>query len=182
MTLDSSPSTRAPSVPLDPWRAASSRASHPSAGVDGEPLVLAIARGLAAVTAPWEWSTGDAPTERSYELLLSTDQYDAWLIHWPPGTGIDAHDHGGSVGAFGIVAGELAEDVSADGATTTRVLGEGDATCFGADHVHAVFNRGALGATSVHVYSPPLRSMSFYRPTADGMAVTRTDDVEAARR
>jgi len=51
---------------------------------------------------------------------------------------------------------------------------------FGGDHVHAVVNRGEAGATSVHVYSPPLSSMSFYRESADGgYEVDRVDQVFA---
>jgi hypothetical protein len=41
-------------------------------------------------------------------------------------------------------------------------VGAGETVAFGADHVHAVVNRGAVAATSVHVYSPPLRSMGFH--------------------
>ena len=85
-----------------------------------------IAAGLAAVSIPWEMATGTTPTERCYELLLSTDQYDAWLIHWPTGTGLEAHDHGGSVGAFAVVSGVLDEDVRHDGVTTTRRFEAGE--------------------------------------------------------
>ncbi len=109
--------------PLSPprtWAHASSRAVHPSSHAGDEPLVRVIAAGLAAVSMPWELTSGTVPTERCYELLLSTDSYDAWLIHWPPGTGIEAHDHGGSTGAFAVVSGVLDEDVEMDVHTTTR--------------------------------------------------------------
>jgi hypothetical protein len=36
---------------------------------------------------------------------------------------------------------------------------------FGAEHVHRVVNPSAQPATSLPVYSPPLVSMDFYRPT-----------------
>ena len=164
------------------WRAAASRATHPSARDECEPLIVAIARGLAAVSTPWELGTGDAPSERCYELLLSTDVYDAWLIHWPAGTGLDAHDDGESTGAFAIVAGELDEDTAFEGVVTTRRFGEGNLVWFDEGHVHAVVNRGDVGATSVHVYSPPLRTMSFYSAGPEGeMVVERVDDVEGVR-
>ncbi|MET0910024.1 MAG: cysteine dioxygenase family protein [Ilumatobacteraceae bacterium] len=166
---------------VDPWRVASSRAVHPSAHSGEEPLVAVIAAGLAAVSVPWELSTGTHPTERCYELLLATDQYDAWLIHWPAGTGLDAHDHGGSTGAFAVVGGLLDEDITVDGRTVTRRFGAGQTAAFDGDHVHAVINRADVGATSVHVYSPPLRTMSFYRdsPTGD-RAVARVEPVSPA--
>lgn len=154
---------------VDHWRLASSMAVHPSSSSpsasDGgdSPLVAAIAAGLAAVSLPWELGTVTTPVEREYELILATCQYDAWLIHWPPGTGLDAHDHGGSAGAFSVVAGLIDEDVIApDGTTTTRRLGAGETVAFGPEHVHAVVNRGTAGVTSVHVYSPPLGAMGFH--------------------
>jgi hypothetical protein len=147
----------------DEWRVATSRAVHPSAREHDEPLVAVIAEGLAAVAVPWELATGGSPEQREYELILSTDLYDAWLVHWPAGVGLDAHDHGGSTGAFAVVSGLLDED-SVDGEVrVTRRVFAGSAVHFDGDRVHAVVNRGDVGATSVHVYSPPLRTMCFYR-------------------
>ena len=129
---------------------------------------------------PWELTSPTVPTERCYELLLSTDSYDAWLIHWPPGTGIAAHDHGGSTGAFAVVSGVLDEDVGMDEHTTTRRLHPGESVVFRGDHVHAVVNRGETGATSVHVYAPPLRAMAFYGESTDGdRIVERVEQVAA---
>lgn len=155
----------------DPWRIATSRAIHPSTCDAGEPLIAVIARGLAAASAPWELTTGTVPDERCYELLLSTPRYDAWLIHWPAGTGLDAHDHGRSAGAFAVVSGTLDEETTDGGVTSTRRVHEGGTIWFEADHVHAVVNRGDVGATSVHVYSPPLRTMGFYRSEGSGAAL-----------
>lgn len=171
-------------ISSDPWRVVSSKSIHPSARSTDEPLVATIAAGLAAVSGPWELTTGTAPDERSYELLLSTEQYDAWLIYWPAGSGLDAHDHGGSSGAFAVVDGTLDEDVSeANGDLVTRRLVAGDSVSFDGDHVHAVVNRTTAGATSVHVYSPPLRAMGFYRPDERGdLVVERIDDLDEARR
>ena len=157
--------------PTDAWRIASSRAVHPSAHDGGEPLVAAIAEGLAAVALPWELATGEQPTERAFQLLLSTEHYDAWLIHWPAGTGLEAHDHGGSYGAFAVVDGRLDEDVVVDGRVrSTRTVLVGESVRFDGGHVHAVVNRSGTGATSVHVYSPPLRSMTFHAVGADPAA------------
>jgi len=173
-------STDTTTTDSDPWGRVSSRAVHPSSHSGEEPLVSVIAAGLAEVSMPWEMTGHTSSTERSYELLLATESYDAWLIHWPAGTGLEAHDHGGSIGAFAVVSGVLDEDVERDGETVTRRVGVGQSIAFGGDHVHAVVNRGTTGATSVHVYSPPLSSMSFYRESADGgYEVDRVDQVFA---
>ena len=160
------------------WRSAASRAIHPSICDGAEPLIASIARGLAAASAPWPDLAAEQSADRRYELLLTTDAYDAWLIHWPAGTGLDAHDHGGSVGAFSVVDGTLDEDTISAERTRTRRLSAGDTVRFGAHDVHAVVNRTRASATSVHVYSPPLRTMSFYEPDTDGALVaTRVAEV-----
>lgn len=132
------------------------------------------------MSAPWEPSIGNAPAERRYELLLATEAYDAWLIHWPGRTGLDAHDHGDSAGAFAVVSGVLEEDTVTNAGLVTRSVHEGGAVWFGVDHVHAVANRSNVGATSVHVYSPPLQTMGFYRPDSAGrLVVDRTDRISS---
>ncbi|HEY5876768.1 MAG TPA: cysteine dioxygenase family protein, partial [Ilumatobacteraceae bacterium] len=144
-------------VVADPWKSAAARATHPALPSDhADGLLTAIATGLASVALPWELAAGEQHAERQFQLLIATDVYDAWLVHWPVGTGLDLHDHGGSAGAFAVVAGDLDEDVVRDGTTVTTRVGPGDSVVFGEGHVHAVVNRGDVGATSVHVYSPPL--------------------------
>ena len=174
--------TRLSSVPplfADQWRTASSRAVDPSGRDVGDSLVAAVAEGLAPVTVPWELAAGDSPNERRHELLLSTDVYDAWLIHWPPGTGLVAHDHGGSAGALAVVAGTLDEDTVVDDRPVTTRIGPGESIRFGGGHIHAVANRGDVGVTSVHVYSPPLRTMGYYRvDTAGRLVINRVDEIE----
>ncbi len=148
--------------PLDALRRASSQALHPST-VSVDPLVLrAIASGLAAVTLPWELSTGEVPRERRYARVLSTPVYEAWVICWPAGTALDLHDHGGSAGAFTVVSGQLDETTIDDGRVGQQRYEPGETASFGPSKVHAVANRGQGMATSVHVYSPPLEVMDYY--------------------
>jgi hypothetical protein len=45
-----------------------------------------------------------------------------------------------------------------------QTLTTGTARAFGSGHVHRVVNPSARPATSLHVYSPPLMTMDFYRP------------------
>jgi quercetin dioxygenase-like cupin family protein len=160
-----------PPIVADHWRTASSRAVHPSGRDDGDSIVLAVAEGLAAVAVPWELAAGDSPYERRHALLLATEVYDAWLIHWPPGTGLVAHDHGDSCGALAVVSGTLDEDTVVDDHAVTKRIGPGESISFDAGHIHAVTNRGASSVTSVHVYSPPLRTMGYYRQGPDGSLI-----------
>jgi Cysteine dioxygenase type I len=122
----------------------------------------AIAAGLAAVTEPWELSVGELPTDRRYRRLLATPVYEAWVIRWPSGESLDPHDHGGSAGAFSVVSGELEEATFEGDTTVVRTFTPGQTSHFRASQVHAIVNRGAVAATSVHVYSPPLSSMTYY--------------------
>ncbi len=170
-----------PSAPVvaDPWSSAVASAAPPDRPADhADELLTAIATGLASVAVPWELATGEHPAERQFQLLIATDVYDAWLVHWPVGTGLDLHDHGGSAGAFAVVAGDLDEDVVRDGTTETTHVGPGASVVFGEGHVHAVMNRGGVGATSVHVYSPPLTSMGYYRhEVGGGLVAQRVESV-----
>lgn len=151
-----SPRTDSALHAADHWRRCASQAAHPSAASDDVSLLEAIAAGLAAVTVPWELDPRQTAEPRN-ELVLSTEVYDAWIIHWPPGHTDDIHDHRGSAGAFAVVSGTLTEECCGTAGTVgvTRVSA-GDARAFAASTIHRISNRGRHTATSVHVYSPPL--------------------------
>ena len=156
------------------WRHACVRALHPAFAPDGD-LLTAIAEGLAAVTMPWELSAGGAPAGRSYERLLATASYDAWLIGWPPGSSLELHDHGTSAGAFAVVSGVLTEEAVVSGRSVSTAVPAGRSVSFAAGAVHGVANLHGTCATSVHVYAPPLSTMGFYRIDPEGLVhpVTR---------
>jgi hypothetical protein len=158
------------------WKQAAVRALHPSRGTVGADVLAAIAAGLASVTVPWELGHDEVPAERRYERVLSTPAYDAWVISWPSGGALDLHDHGGSAGAFSVVAGQL-DEATVDGTVTVvRTFSAGQTTTFNSTRVHAVVNRGSVVATSVHVYSPPLSSMVYYGVDDDGGLVAVAED------
>ena len=79
-----------------------------------------------------------------------------------------------------MVMGELDEHIATAGRTTRRRLWVGDVVAFGRRHVHALTNPNTTTAISIHVYSPPLRSMGFYRSDGEGdlvaAAVMTADD------
>lgn len=157
---------------LDAWRFTASRAAHPSNPRTDHSLLVAIAEGLGAVAVPAQLVADPAPDGRTYQLLLETAEYDAWIIHWPAGTGLGTHDHGDSAGAFVVIDGALDEDQPrVDGSVVTRRIAAGASVSFDIGYVHAVVNRTDAPATSVHVYSPPVRSMGFYVADDDGRLV-----------
>lgn len=160
---------RSPSAPADTTDRKPRRRSrnHPHAGA-GQALPLESLRQIAAELArsatpaglSWTRATG-----RRYARLADTPRYDAWLIAWSPGSGLELHDHSGSLGAVAVVTGKLVE-VSTNLRwrlpVRTRVASAGGVFGIAATCVHEVTNPGPGDALSVHVYSPPLRSMTFF--------------------
>ena len=123
------------------------------------PALVDMATGLAAASP-----VPGPPTDgrRAAVRLLATPAYEAWLLVWPPGTGIEAHDHGDASGAFVVVDGELTETRWSGHRSTRRRLRPGHAAAVPAGAVHGIAASGRRTAVSVHVYSPPLTEMRFY--------------------
>ena len=185
--------------PAAPGRRRSRDAPTPLSLVDLTDLTLAVAaevrdgRYAAVVDATSRWSR-----------RLHADGYlDVWLIGWAPTQAAELHDHGGSLGALTVVQGELTEwrwsggrsghlsDATlgaipvASGATEgmvrsgpglrRRLLRAGRGATFRLGHVHDVSNRAPGSAVSVHAYSPPLSTMSYYEVDGDTIRRTRSE-------
>ncbi|MDQ1394576.1 MAG: hypothetical protein QOF30_3553 [Acidimicrobiaceae bacterium] len=102
---------------------------------------------------------------RRYAKLLATAEYDVWLIAWAAGGALELHDHGGSTGVARVVEGELIEmytDLAARHPLRSATLGTGDSVAVASTRVHEVWNPGPGRALSVHAYSPPLATMTFF--------------------
>jgi hypothetical protein len=136
-----------------------------------------LAAELAAEVDLSHW-TGEAD-ERTWSSLGEGPEWNAWLELWPGGGGIELHDHGGSAAAVAVVAGRLVEAwaVAKGRRLSRRRLESGTVVWLPPSHVHDIVNVDVQPALSVHVYSPALTSMTFYRRTEDGLAVERTDRV-----
>jgi mannose-6-phosphate isomerase-like protein (cupin superfamily) len=137
--------------------------------------LLRIVRDLAADRDRWLARVVHRPDQRWFERVTLADDHDVWLIGWDSFQGVDLHDHGDATGVLYVVDGELVETSTTRG--TARVVEQtlhaGTARAFGAGHVHRVVNPAARPATSLHVYSPPLSVMDFYRP-GEGRTLERT--------
>jgi len=141
---------------------------------------------LLAVAARWADPAGWPvrlrfdPTGRWYARLATTDEHEVWALSWLPGQGTDLHDHGGSSGAFLVVAGTLTEETVSGGRLRPHPLAAGAGRRFGARHVHVVTNRGDRPAVSVHVYRPALRRMTRYHLVAGQLLVAEVAEAGVA--
>lgn len=160
--------TALPRRPAPLPRPADPTAWAPQALLD---LVSAVADDLAAWRSAVRFDAG----RRHWSRLPAPDGAELWLLTWLPDQATDLHDHGPSAAALTVVGG-LLEEVRADasGRRTTSVLGRGDGVHLAPGVVHDVGNRGTEPAVSVHAYSPPLSSMSFYETSAAGLHRVRT--------
>lgn len=141
-----------------------------------------LADDLAAHPALWRPLVRHDPADRWYVRLRYTADFEVWLIGWETGQDTELHDHGGSSGAFAVCEGALTEDwterattLGSFGSLRRRVRPAPSRRVFGPTYVHNLVNTGPGIATSIHVYSPPLSSMTYYQRAADGtLAVKRT--------
>ncbi len=138
--------------------------------VERDAVALALAAGFAGPVA-------DLPpaAHRRWWRVMATDAFDAWLIDWPTEASVHPHDHGGSAASIAVVRGGLSEVLLAGEHADTTDLGPGVVHRVAEDAVHDISNPGPARATSVHVYSPPLRTMVFYD---DRGRPLRQDDVD----
>lgn len=141
--------------------------------------LLDLARQIASDSCSLADLVPEEVTERTYRLLGRDDVVEAWLIAWPPGGRLDLHDHGISSGAFFVVEGELEEFYSRRLCPLTvfrrRRHPVGGGVGFRGRYVHDVRNPGTANALSVHVYSPPLEAMTFYRRDRTDVLPKRTE-------
>jgi quercetin dioxygenase-like cupin family protein len=139
------------------------------------PRLAEIAKSLADRPEQWLHRVRLSADGRWYERLHHDDDHEVWLISWLPGQATGFHDHGESEGAFTVVLGSLEEREPGE----TRSVDAGGSWAFGADYVHDVRNVSDAPAVSVHVYSPPLSTMTRYEQTGEGLvavAVEQTED------
>lgn len=121
-----------------------------------------IAEGIAA-SPLWHDLAEPGPGGRSAVRLVRTECYEVWVLGWWPGQSVELHDHGDSHAAFTVVEGDLIEVTGRRDGTLERVeLPTGATRLVRAGTRHDVLNLATTPATSIHVYSPQLTSMTFY--------------------
>jgi Cysteine dioxygenase type I len=127
------------------------------------------------------------PETRWHQRIYRDQRVDVWLISWLPSQGTQLHDHGGSSGSFTVLAGELTEAVYVPAGPKAATLRErrhraGRSIGFDARYIHDVRNLSDAPAVSIHAYSRPLTSMTFWDLDDNGglikLATLDTDDPE----
>jgi hypothetical protein len=151
--------------------------------------LIEFTRRVAADVSSGKYPSIDFDADTRWHRRIYRDAtVDVWLITWLPSQGTQLHDHGGSAGSFTVVSGELAEVVyAAAGGSAGQLLEHarpaGASVGFDARYVHDVRNTSAAPAVSVHAYSRPLTSMTYYDVVGGSLeqvATLATDDPEPA--
>jgi rhodanese-related sulfurtransferase/predicted metal-dependent enzyme (double-stranded beta helix superfamily) len=142
-----------------------------------------VARHLAHAREGWIGRVHHDPRRRYFERIHVDRDLDAWVIGWAPGQGVPAHEHGGSVGALLVIEGSLLETrFDGDGAPRVEMRRVNDLATVPSGTVHALSNIHDRVATTIHVYSPALRSMDFVDLDRPGAPRLRTEEVAARAR
>lgn len=139
-------------------------------------LLVDIATGIARATTLWQAVVCHDERRRRPVRLLATERYEVWVIGWTQGQGVPLHDHGDAAAVVTVVEGTLVEQEVAGRDLRTRVLPARDTVVLAAGSIHEVRNRHAQPATSIHVYSPPLTSMTRYDP--DSFEPIGTEEID----
>jgi hypothetical protein len=93
--------------------------------------------------------------------LWLTDHSEAWLNTWWEPRDSGYHDHDGSNGGVYVIEGSAtSEGLRVGAARSPRAVSAGGTFSFGGDEIHRVDHH--RGAITIHVYSPPLRSIGHY--------------------
>lgn len=131
---------------------------------------------VAAQPDDWRHLLRFPERQRWYQPVHATPTVEVWLLTWPQDSSTELHDHGASAGALCVVEGELEEvHVAARGQLRGRALHPGDVEGFSPGYVHDVRTRRREPAVSVHAYSPPLSSMTYYESADRGLVAVRTE-------
>jgi Cysteine dioxygenase type I len=144
--------------------------------------LIEFTRFYADEVASGQYPDIDYDEERRWHQRIYRDRrVDVWLISWLPTQGTQLHDHGGSSGSFTVLSGRLNEAVAGSGRLHEHERPAGQSVGFGPHYVHDVRNLSTAPAVSVHAYSPPLTTMTYY-DLAEGrlepLASVATDDPE----
>jgi predicted metal-dependent enzyme (double-stranded beta helix superfamily) len=128
--------------------------------------LLALVDEVVAAEALWRHLVVHDASDRATLRLIATDCYEVWLLGWTPGQRVELHDHGPSHAAFQVVEGTLTELEPGPRGLARRIRTTGSRRAVPSGTVHDVLNASSTPATSLHAYSPPLSSMTFYDPSA----------------
>jgi predicted metal-dependent enzyme (double-stranded beta helix superfamily) len=141
-----------------------------------DPETLAnVATALVSAGQIWQGTARFDPATRQPVRLVADEAFEAWIIGWTTGQGLELHDHGDSAGAIVVAAGRLHETTLGERGLEVRTLDRGLVRRLRPRTVHGVNNIDDRPATSIHVYSPPLARMTHFDST--GRVAVKTVDL-----
>jgi hypothetical protein len=169
--------------PILPVASPSSIGEQPDGALPGDPprlppaFLAELVDGIAAATPLWRSLAAHDPVHRTNVRLLASDVYEVWLLGWSPSHRVELHDHGRSHAALRVVDGMLCELERSPSGLVRRRLPSGSGRQLRSGTVHEVLNESDAVATSIHAYSPPLSTMTFY--DSSGSRPVRCEAVES---
>jgi len=134
----------------------------------------AKAREHAANEATWRPHVKHEPDTRHYHRLEHNDAYETYVISWMDDHDTGFHDHDVSCGGVHVIEGGIFEERLGFGTDhLERLVGPGETIEFAPSYIHRFRPKDGIPTVTIHVYSPPLRTMGAYHQGADG-ALIRT--------
>lgn len=130
---------------------------HPPRPLTAEECADLARRAAAAIDVDALERSGPGQAVR----LWLTEHSEAWLNTWWEERDSGYHDHGGSSGGVYVIEGSATtEGLRIGGVRSPLSVTAGDTFSFAGDEIHRVDHH--RGAITIHVYSPPLRSIGHY--------------------
>jgi predicted metal-dependent enzyme (double-stranded beta helix superfamily) len=137
--------------------------------------LIDLVRSTAAHPERWQQHVRFTNDDRYFYLLRSDEMVDMWLLTWLPGQATTLHDHGGSAAAIAVAQGELHEEhADRNGRLEHHSLTGAAPHWLADDAVHDIYNSSGPPAISIHAYSPPLCSMTFYQRRGGSLVAVKT--------
>jgi hypothetical protein len=94
-------------------------------------------------------------------VLWQDEESVAWLNVMPEPRDTGYHDHDGSAAGVYVIEGNVTnEGLPLGGSRRPRHYGPGDSFSLPVSAIHRMYHD--IGAITIHVYSPPLRSIGYY--------------------
>jgi mannose-6-phosphate isomerase-like protein (cupin superfamily) len=139
-----------------------------------------MARAIADDGARWQQHVQHQPASRHFHRLEHNDRFEVYVISWMDDADTGFHDHDVSAGAVHVVEGGILEERLGFGAGhLERLVGPGETITFAPSYIHRFRPKDGIPTVSIHVYSPPLRTMGAYHEGPDGALIRTPIDGEA---
>lgn len=128
----------------------------------------------------WQSLVQYSSDRRWWTRLYTDGRADVWLLSWLQDQHTELHDHGDSAAAFTVVRGELTETrPTLEGTLLDSMIWPNELRWMAPGVIHDVRNTRSEPAVSIHAYSPPLTSMTFFEQTPQGLERRHTENTRA---